>query len=213
MQQLSHFELVGEFHDVFGHPQRKELYYNVYNENSELVSFRIDLIEEEYKELLEATNNKDTIEIADALCDMLYVINGAGQCLGIKMENVSSNIDVEGYLIRMKMLIIGLRNSTTICVLGDMLKELLQLVYNTGYTLGFDMDVLFREVHRSNMTKVCDNIDDVILSVEQYKKEGRYKKPSFRQKGKYYVIYDEETTKILKNHKWTKPNLSNLINQ
>ena len=53
MQQLSHFELVGEFHDVFGHPQRKELYYNVYNENPELVSFRIDLIEEEYKELLE----------------------------------------------------------------------------------------------------------------------------------------------------------------
>jgi len=211
MQQLTHFELVGEFHDVFGHPQRNQLYYNVYEENPKLVSFRLDLIEEEYKELYEATTNKDDIEIADALNDMAYVIYGAGQCLGITMKTPVGSIKIDNYLNIMKLMIIDLRNTTTISTLKELLDILLKIVYNTGFTLGLNMDLLFREVHRSNMTKVCVEPDDVILSIEHYKKEGRYKTPSFKQKGKYYVIYDKETTKILKNHNWNPPNLKQYI--
>ena len=38
---------------------------------------RIDLIEEELNELKEAVNEKDLVEVADALCDLQYVILGA----------------------------------------------------------------------------------------------------------------------------------------
>jgi hypothetical protein len=73
--------------------------------------------------------------------------------------------------------------------------------------LGFNMDQMFREVHSSNMTKVCSNIEDVEESIKRYNDEGRYTDPSFRVKNNYYVIYDAKTSKILKNCNWRKPNL------
>ena len=50
-------------------------------------------------------------------------------------------------------------------------------------------------------------MEDVNMSIAFYKKENRYKNPSYKIKNDYYVIYDAETSKILKNHKWETPNL------
>lgn len=61
---------------------------------------RIALIEEEVGELKDAIEQRDMIEVADALADILYVVYGAGLAFGI------------------------------------------------------DLDKCFREVHRSNMTKL-----------------------------------------------------------
>ena len=47
---------------------------------------RIDLIKEELKELTEAINNKDLLEVADALTDILYVTYGAGHAFGIDLD-------------------------------------------------------------------------------------------------------------------------------
>ena len=47
---------------------------------------RISLIEEEVKELKEAMKNKDLVEVADALTDILYVTYGAGHALGINLN-------------------------------------------------------------------------------------------------------------------------------
>lgn len=47
---------------------------------------RIDLIEEELEELKSAMNNKDLLEIADALTDILYVTYGAGHAFGINLD-------------------------------------------------------------------------------------------------------------------------------
>ena len=38
---------------------------------------RVALLQEELNELQEAINNKDLVEIADALCDLQYVLSGA----------------------------------------------------------------------------------------------------------------------------------------
>ena len=38
---------------------------------------RINLLEEELKELKQAIEKKDLVEIADALCDLQYVLSGA----------------------------------------------------------------------------------------------------------------------------------------
>lgn len=80
-------------------------------------------------------------------------------------------------------------------------------VNRLGYFLHFDMDAMFREVHRSNMTKVCHSIEDAEESVRRYLEEGRYKRPVIRAKGQYYMVYDEDLNKILKNYKWENPNL------
>ena len=47
---------------------------------------RIDLIKEELEELAEAMKNKDLLEVADALTDILYVTYGAGHAFGINLD-------------------------------------------------------------------------------------------------------------------------------
>jgi predicted HAD superfamily Cof-like phosphohydrolase len=47
---------------------------------------RIDLIEEELCELKLAIKNKDLLEVADALTDLLYVTYGAGHAFGINLD-------------------------------------------------------------------------------------------------------------------------------
>ena len=47
---------------------------------------RLELIREEYQELEEAVENKDMVEVADALTDLLYVIYGAGHAFGIDLD-------------------------------------------------------------------------------------------------------------------------------
>tara|TARA_B100000963_G_scaffold33084_1_gene24565 strand:+ start:37 stop:378 length:342 start_codon:yes stop_codon:yes gene_type:complete len=47
---------------------------------------RLDLIKEELEELTEAMNNKDLLEVADALTDILYVTYGAGHAFGIDLD-------------------------------------------------------------------------------------------------------------------------------
>ena len=47
---------------------------------------RFELIREELKELTEAMKNKDLLEVADALTDILYVTYGAGHAFGINLD-------------------------------------------------------------------------------------------------------------------------------
>lgn len=230
---MTHFDLVGQFHEVFGHPQRKDLYFDCFTVDPKLIPFRISLINEELKEFTSALEKKDVVEMADALCDLAYVSYGAGHCLGINLNsqleslgidvsssNQSYNVD-EDVLIKNELIIhdclkkinnvisdfVGSAESEDLPEMGDYLSKLLDNVYSLGHKLGFDMNKMFREVHRSNMTKVCNNIEDAKQSIDFYEKEGRYQKPTIRIKGEYYVIFDSETTKILKNHLWEQPNL------
>ena len=47
---------------------------------------RYELIREELDELREALKNKDILEVADALTDILYVTYGAGHAFGIDLD-------------------------------------------------------------------------------------------------------------------------------
>ena len=47
---------------------------------------RYDLIKEELDELKIALDNKDLLEVADALTDILYVTYGAGHAFGINLD-------------------------------------------------------------------------------------------------------------------------------
>ena len=47
---------------------------------------RLELISEEFSELCQAMEDRDMVEIADALTDLLYVVYGAGHSFGIDLD-------------------------------------------------------------------------------------------------------------------------------
>jgi len=83
----------------------------------------------------------------------------------------------------------------------DALADILYVVYGAFSSFGIDGDKAFDLVHKSNMSKLCKNEEEAKLTVEFYKKEGRYDSPSYRLSDdrKHYVVYNENTKKILKS--------------
>ncbi len=71
---------VAEFHKTFRHP----ILDNPQIPSEARCKLRVSLIAEELKELEEAIQNKDLVEIADALCDIQYVLSGAILEFGLK---------------------------------------------------------------------------------------------------------------------------------
>lgn len=65
--------MVADFHETFKHPilQRPAI------PDEERCNLRIALIAEELRELEAAIRDKDIVEVADALCDIQYVLSGA----------------------------------------------------------------------------------------------------------------------------------------
>lgn len=64
---------VQEFHEAFGLGVQQS---PVANLSVQKLKLRFDLMDEENKEYLEAAENNDMIEVADALGDMLYILCG-----------------------------------------------------------------------------------------------------------------------------------------
>ena len=79
---MSNFSKVGTFMKTFG----QEIKTKPSLSTEKINKLRIDLIKEELEELTEAMNNKDLLEIADALTDILYVTYGAGHAFGIDLD-------------------------------------------------------------------------------------------------------------------------------
>ena len=79
---MTNFEKVGLFMKTFG----QEVKTNASFSSDKINKLRIDLINEELNELTEAMNNKDLLEVADALTDILYVTYGAGHAFGIDLD-------------------------------------------------------------------------------------------------------------------------------
>ncbi len=79
---MSNFNKVGTFMKTFGQEVKREPSFSTEKINK----LRVDLIKEELQELTEAMNNKDLLEVADALTDILYVTYGAGHAFGIDLD-------------------------------------------------------------------------------------------------------------------------------
>ena len=79
---MSNFSKVGIFMKTFG----QEVKDNPSFSTDKINKLRIDLIKEELEELTEAMKNKDLLEVADALTDILYVTYGAGHAFGINLD-------------------------------------------------------------------------------------------------------------------------------
>ena len=79
---MSNFSKVGTFMKTFG----QEVKTKPSLSTEKINKLRVDLIKEELEELTEAMNNRDLLEVADALTDILYVTYGAGHAFGIDLD-------------------------------------------------------------------------------------------------------------------------------
>ena len=79
---MTNFNKVGTFMKTFGQEVKTKPSFST----DKINKLRLDLIKEELAELTEAMNNKDLLEVADALTDILYVTYGAGHAFGINLD-------------------------------------------------------------------------------------------------------------------------------
>tara|TARA_Y100001973_G_scaffold88350_1_gene133439 strand:+ start:258 stop:638 length:381 start_codon:yes stop_codon:yes gene_type:complete len=84
----TNFELVEDFMEAMGQDVNVVPTFP----EEEIQRLRLDLIEEELDELHYAIDNKDMVEIADALGDLLYVVYGAGHAFGIDLDECFKEI-------------------------------------------------------------------------------------------------------------------------
>lgn len=73
MKNLDSLNQVAEFHRTFDAP----ILESPQIPSKERCELRISLLQEELNELSEAIKNNSIVEIADALCDLQYVLSGA----------------------------------------------------------------------------------------------------------------------------------------
>lgn len=123
---------------------------------------RYGLIDEENKELADAAAAGDLVEVADALCDILYVAFGACLAYGFSPEL---------------------------------------------------MQELFAEVQRSNMSKVCPNVQNAAKTMVRY--EDQFPEIPVYMKlvgdeGKY-VVCRQSDNKVLKSINYSEPDLKTIL--
>ena len=85
---MSNFDDVKNFMEIYGQEVKTKSSFP----NGKIVQLRYDLIKEELDELSLAIKEKDIIEVADALTDLLYVVYGAGHSFGIDLDKCFAEV-------------------------------------------------------------------------------------------------------------------------
>jgi predicted HAD superfamily Cof-like phosphohydrolase len=79
---MSNFNKVKIFMETFGQEVKNKPSFS----SEKINNLRYELIKEELDEFKEALKDKDILEVADALTDILYVTYGAGHAFGIDLD-------------------------------------------------------------------------------------------------------------------------------
>jgi predicted HAD superfamily Cof-like phosphohydrolase len=89
------------------------------------------------------------------------------------------------------------------------LTKMLFTLYGVGYHCHYDIDKLYAEIHRSNMSKLCNSEQEAIDTVAMYKKNyaERYPNPAYRKANDdiHYIVFDQSTDKRLKSIYFSPP--------
>jgi predicted HAD superfamily Cof-like phosphohydrolase len=154
MIQPDALNMVAEFHKTFKHPILEKPAMPA----EDRCRLRVALLAEELKELEVAILNKDLVEVADALCDLQYVLSGA--------------------------------------------------ILEFG--LGEKFKLLFEEVQRSNMSKVCKSENEAQETVDFYlKKDGTV--CYYCQEGDKWLVYRKSDNKTIKSVKYSPADLDTIL--
>lgn len=158
---MTYTEMVTEFHKANG------AVINGKKNGPDVAALRIGLIAEEFAETLKAMREQNIIEAADGLTDLLYVIAGTavsyGTALPIEMMNPygapTTAFDPLDVVIFGRRVLPRLARVSHALVVApgdaaEAIRDLWEAIVEMGARIwSFPMSVLFKEVHRSNMTK------------------------------------------------------------
>ncbi len=213
--QVNHtgnYEMVKEFHQVFGHPTKVE-FSPIAMLDTPLMAMRMNLIKEEYNEILdEGVGKQDNIEVADGLGDVLYVTYGLMLVLGFTPTDVpilvqgielqemneefvrelSLETAIQGKLgpiiDRLENCIHGyVANALLVEDVKDQIGMLLEGCYEIARTwFGYPIDAVFAEIHASNMSKLGEDGKPIYREDGKVLKGPNYRLPDIRK-----VLYGE----------------------
>lgn len=189
-------EMVLEFHKTFG----LTFHEDPTPASPKDAALRVNLIMEETRELFEAVVlgidkpflSESTVGIADACADMLYVIYGAGLTYGLTLlhDESKNSAFLLGYghsLMEMpkekwsNTIHFGMeanRKFAEASIKQDLteieatLNNLLNFTYACAEACGIKIDAVFREVQRSNMSKIWSD-----GTVHRRESDGKVMKP------------------------------------
>ena len=85
---MTNFQKVKTFMQTFGQEVKSKASFS----SEKINNLRYNLIKEELGELKHAIDNKDLLEVADALTDLLYVTYGAGHSFGINLDDCFNEV-------------------------------------------------------------------------------------------------------------------------
>lgn len=139
-----------------------------------VIRLRIRLIREELDELEKAYKNRNLIDVADALGDLLYVIYGTAIACGIVLsqeiyyteerKSLSPSFLQKIFDYRSEAILSKFDNILTLIDLHLAFSDLKittnhlcnfrKGLYTVSSMFGLDLDTIFAEIHRSNMSKV-----------------------------------------------------------
>lgn len=204
-------ENVVDFHQTYNQPVGDRIMFEI---DLKVRQLRHDLINEEYKELADAESDNNIVEIADALCDLKYVLNGTVIVHGLHPywnDLVKSYIPIlsalqNGHVFRIDHYLFGIKD--------EIIPILLRIEYFIALKLcEFNLEnafsQLFAEVQRSNMSKTCANLDEVEQTLAKYEAEGI--EVDFVEKRGKYVIFRKSDNKTLKGIKYSEPDLKTIL--
>lgn len=154
MEKLNSLNQVAEFHKTFNAPILEQPIIPA----AERAALRVSLLQEELNELKQAIADGDIVEVADALCDLQYVLSGA--------------------------------------------------VLEFG--LGEKFVALFDEVHRSNMSKACNNEEQAKETVAYYKNE-KGEQAYYEKSGDKYNVHRLSDDKVLKSKYYSPADLKKIL--
>ena len=186
---MDSIKLVNEFHEAFDHPVTKpgsdiDLQYR---------QLRVKLLFEELKELAEASDVKGTF---NELC--LESIN----------EEFGSDLDIESDYISDGDNVDKIEELDALC---DLQYVLSGAVLTLGHSSYFDS--AFEDVHNSNMTKLCENMDEVNDTIEYYVNERGMDRDdiTYVPNGDKFMINRKSDLKVLKNVHYQAVDLRNYV--
>lgn len=154
MEKIDSLNQVAEFHQTFRVPvlEKPEI------PSEKRCELRVSLLQEELNELKQAIEDKNIVEIADALADLQYVLSGTVLEFG----------------------------------LGEKFVE------------------IFNEVHRSNMSKACEDEKQAEETVKYYQEE-KGEEALYEKSGEKYNVYRKSDNKVLKNKYYSPANLKSIV--
>ena len=85
---MTNFKSVKIFMETFGQEVKNKASFGT----DQINQLRYNLIKEELEELRIAIEEKDLLEVADALTDILYVTYGAGHAFGIDLDKCFNEV-------------------------------------------------------------------------------------------------------------------------